>query len=153
MLPRVLPRSPGRYPSLYAVQQYTEDVPSVPFDAPPRALPGVRRPYLSKKFTHPPRDGPFSPRYDAPAPSHGRVLLLAYAVPLITPAGERLPGPGYILEGRLAHLDRHRALPAGERLPGPMAVTASGAPGRSTSSDRPTLEGPREKILVTDSLA
>ena len=88
--PRVLPRYPGRYPSLYAVQQY---VPRRPVRRPPRALPGVRRPYLSKKFSHPLRDGPFSPRYDAPDPSHGRVLLLAQAVPPAPPRLEPSPGP------------------------------------------------------------
>ena len=80
MLPRVLPGPRDGTHRCTPCSRTPRTSPDVPLDVLPGALPGVPHPYLSKKFSHPSRDGPSIPRYDAPDPSHERVLLLPPAV-------------------------------------------------------------------------
>lgn len=108
MLSEYSSRHVERYPSRYAVREYSADVHDVPLDGIPGALRGVLRPYLSKKFSHPPTGRSVLPWYEAPDLPQDRVLRL----PAAGPADHHRPlhGVRYVLGGLLAHLDRPRAL-------------------------------------------
>ena len=71
--------------------------PGVPFDAPRRALPGVRRSYLSKKFSHPLRDGPFSPGTTLQIRRTDGFSFLPRPCPLRPPRLEPSPGTRNVL--------------------------------------------------------
>ena len=90
--PRVLPRYLGRYPSLYAVPQYVPGIPRRPVRRPSASAPGSTAPVPLQEVLPSPAGRSVLPRYDAPDPSHGRVLLLAQDVPPPPRALSRYPG-------------------------------------------------------------
>ena len=125
-------------------------VPRRPVRRPSASAPGSTAPVPLQEVLPSPAGWSVLPRYDAPDPSHGRVLLLAQAVPPAPPAP---PGPLERSSGTPSASRPPSSPPRRRSTPGPYGEHRLRSPGSSTSPGRPTPEGPWEKFLITDSIA
>ena len=125
-------------------------VPRRPVRRPSASAPGSTAPVPLQEVLPSPAGWSVLPRYDAPDPSQGRVLLLAQAVPPAPPAPEPPPGPPERSWGTPSASRPPSSPPRRRSTPGPYGDHRLRSPS-STSPGRPTPRGPWENIMVTDS--